>query len=168
MVGLGSNQRRSRWFVQLASAWLSVTSGIISDREAEHNCEPEEARDDHKLSAAGAVLAVHEEQNHQCCLNCCNSQRDHDVHPTEIPARGKDRQERARHQRKENDSIDFRRYDVFRHGLLRSRQMAINQIQQREQINPDDVHEVPVQADIFDGGIVVRVKSSLRRLHNEP
>src|SRR5262245_26535958 len=31
-------------------------------------------------------------------------------------------------------------------SLMSSPQVAVNQVQQREQVDPDDIHEVPVQA----------------------
>jgi len=39
--------------------------------------------------------------------------------------------------------------------------MAIDQIEQREQENPDDIDKVPIEADIFDRRIVVLVEAAL-------
>src|SRR4029077_18869551 len=39
--------------------------------------------------------------------------------------------------------------------------MSVDQIQQREKINPDNIHKVPVQAAHFDGRVVLRRVTSL-------
>jgi hypothetical protein len=46
--------------------------------------------------------------------------------------------------------------------------MPIDQIQQREQINPNNVNEVPVQAYIFDGRVVIGVEAAFAGLQNQP
>src|SRR5258707_8031507 len=46
--------------------------------------------------------------------------------------------------------------------------MTINQIEQWEQKNPDDIDEMPVQADIFYGRVVFRRKAAARRLFDQP
>src|SRR5580704_16108958 len=47
--------------------------------------------------------------------------------------------------------------------------MQVDQIQQREQKNPDDVHEVPVQTAVLDGHVVIAGKAALPRIdeHDE-
>src|SRR5579872_4185703 len=42
--------------------------------------------------------------------------------------------------------------------------LSINQIQQREKIDPDNIHEVPVQAPDFDGSVVLRAVAPLPRM----
>ena len=104
------------------------------------------------LVRSRAVFAVHEKENDQRGFDGGDDQRDHDVQQAEISDR---RQRRSvpvpDHQRQKNHGVYFRRYDVFRHAILHLRQMPVDQIQQREQINPHNVNEVPVQADVFDG-----------------
>src|SRR6266403_2229226 len=46
--------------------------------------------------------------------------------------------------------------------------MTINQIEQWEQKNPDDIDEMPVQADIFYGRVVFRRKAAAQRFFDEP
>jgi hypothetical protein len=41
--------------------------------------------------------------------------------------------------------------------------MPADQIQQREQINPDDIDQVPVQARVFDRRVVSRASNALSR-----
>src|SRR2546425_9799076 len=43
---------------------------------------------------------------------------------------------------------------------LRASRMPVNQIEQRKQINPDYVYEVPVQASHLDGSVVVGGEAS--------
>src|SRR5258707_15020891 len=46
--------------------------------------------------------------------------------------------------------------------------MTIDQIEQWKQKNPDDIDEMPVQADIFYGRVVFRRKAAARRFFDEP
>src|SRR5882724_7714992 len=46
--------------------------------------------------------------------------------------------------------------------------VAINQIEQGEQENPHNVDEVPVEADIFDGRLVLRREAAAQRFLDEP
>src|SRR5260370_14750455 len=46
--------------------------------------------------------------------------------------------------------------------------VAIDQIQQREQENPNDIDEVPVEADILDGRVVLRREAAAQRFLDEP
>src|SRR6266404_5107255 len=46
--------------------------------------------------------------------------------------------------------------------------VAIDQIQQREQENPNDIDEVPVEADILDGRVVLRREAAAPRFLDEP
>src|SRR5882757_8649199 len=46
--------------------------------------------------------------------------------------------------------------------------MAFNQIEQREQENPDDINEVPVQTDVFNGRIVVGIEAAFAGFQNQP
>src|SRR5215470_7632082 len=48
-----------------------------------------------------------------------------------------------------------------------SDQMTVDQVQQREKENPDDIDEVPVKADVFDGRVVVCVKAAFTRFQNK-
>src|SRR5215813_7530995 len=41
-------------------------------------------------------------------------------------------------------------------SLISFPQVAVNQVQQREQVNPDDIDEVPVQSRYIHGGHVLR------------
>src|SRR5579863_1741658 len=55
---------------------------------------------------------------------------------------------------------------MFRHGLCSLKRLSINQVQQREQINPDDIHKVPIQPANLNGGVIlwaVRVLPGLER-----
>src|SRR5262249_16569580 len=45
--------------------------------------------------------------------------------------------------------------------------MAVNQIEQRKQENPDNIYEVPVKTDIFDRRVVVLVETPLARFEDE-
>src|ERR1700738_1223006 len=46
--------------------------------------------------------------------------------------------------------------------------VAIDQIQQREQENPNDIDEVPVEADVFHGRVVFRREAAAQRFLDEP
>src|SRR3954466_14898649 len=46
--------------------------------------------------------------------------------------------------------------------------MTVNQVQQREQENPNDIDEVPVEADELDGRVVLRRKTAAQGLLEEP
>src|SRR5712664_288952 len=46
--------------------------------------------------------------------------------------------------------------------------VAIDQIQQREQENPNDIDEVPVEGDIFDRRVVLRREAAAQRFLDEP
>src|SRR5713226_80019 len=46
--------------------------------------------------------------------------------------------------------------------------VAINQIEQREQENPNDIDEVPVEADVLDRRVVLRREATAQRLLDEP
>src|ERR1700682_4748318 len=46
--------------------------------------------------------------------------------------------------------------------------MAIDQIKQRKQENPDDINEVPVQTYVFNGGVVIFVEAALPGYQDEP
>src|SRR6202521_4627907 len=46
--------------------------------------------------------------------------------------------------------------------------MTINQIEQRKQENPNDIDEVPVEANVFNGSVVLRREAAAQRFLDEP
>jgi hypothetical protein len=148
---------------------------VIAHGHEEHDGEPEHGSDDDKLGALGAVLAVHEEEDDERGFEDGDSERDDDVQAgevcVEIDLGGGDGENGADHQNAEYGEVDLgRNYVVFRHALafLPKPSVAIDQIEQREQENPNDINEVPVETDIFDGSVVLRREAAAQRFLDEP
>src|ERR1700739_2103936 len=51
---------------------------------------------------------------------------------------------------------------------MKSSRMPVNQIEQREKIDPDNIDEVPVETANLDGSVVFRCEASLPRHGQEP
>src|SRR5438309_4069366 len=102
------------------AAGLGLAGGVVGQREAKHDGEPEKAGDDHKLRAPGAVFAVHEEENDERHFDGGDGQSENDVPATEVDFSGLDGQIRAKKKRAENCGVKLWGNDVvlriFRHA----------------------------------------------------
>ena len=89
----------SRWLRETADARLGFvrTGGVISERESQHDGEPEDRANDDELGALGAVAGVHEVENDERSLNRGDGESDDDIEWTEIPERGPDGEPCADH-----------------------------------------------------------------------
>src|SRR5258708_21178118 len=52
--------------------------------------------------------------------------------------------------------------------VLLTASVAIDQIEQRKQENPNDIDEVPVEADVFNGRVVLRREAAAQGFLDEP
>src|SRR5258707_3401278 len=59
-------------------------------------------------------------------------------------------------------------YSDTRLPFLLTPSVAIDQIEQRKQENPNDIDEVPVEADVFNGRVVLRREAAAQRFLDEP
>jgi len=118
---------------------------------------------------------VHEEQNYQRGFKRRNGQRDDDVHSrknvVQVYFSSPNRQTRTNHKRREDRKVDFRRNDMMFGQTLPPATvslMPVDEIQQREQKDPHNVDEVPIQAHQFHWGVVLRRKAAPQRFPEEP
>src|ERR1700737_2475434 len=148
---------------------------VVAHGHEEHDGEPKDRSDDDELGALGAVFCVHEVEDDERGFEDGDGQGDDDIEAGEISVEvdlgGGDGQHGADHENAEYGEVDFgRNYVMFRHALafLPKPSVAIDQIEQREQENPNDIDEVPVEADVLDGSVVLRREAATQRLLDEP
>src|SRR5205807_1819504 len=106
----------------------------------------------------GELLAgmpdVHEEKRDQSRLYSSNRQRNRSIERAKVQPSREHGQPGAQEQSDEYSEVTWkgRRFCVSSHAksyLCRSFLMPVDQIEQREKINPDNVDKVPVQAADF-------------------
>src|SRR6266851_3425339 len=51
---------------------------------------------------------------------------------------------------------------------MQASRVTVDQVKQREQVDPNDIYKVPVQAPHFNGSVVLRSEASLPRHEQEP
>src|SRR5580700_2356647 len=149
-------------------------AGVIAKSQRKHDREPEDAGDDNELGAFGAVIRVHEEQHDEQGFTGGDYQGHDDVQASvvmiEVHGGRVDGGAREHHEHDENQKIEFWRNNVLGHACLSrvSLLMPVNQIQQREKINPDNIDEVPIETDVLDGRVVLRRKTARDGLFDQP
>lgn len=114
---------------------------------------------------------MHEVEDNQDGLGSGNGKGDDDIPRPEISQRSFDGEKRTQQQSEQDNHVKFWRDDVFRHKRLSSAPsngVPINQIEQSEQINPHNVDKVPVQTHHFDRSIVAGGETALKRLLDDP
>lgn len=109
---------------------------------------------------------VHEEEGYKRSLHCGDQDRDDDVRRTEVETGGGDGNDGQNQQSDENREIGFPiaaivvRVSV---GVIAHEFRLSNQVQQREEVDPDQIDQVPKQADQIDGRVVTRSKMAFDR-----
>src|SRR5882762_6686115 len=146
------------------------TRVVITEGESQHDGQPENGADDDQLGALGTVARMHEVENHQRGLDRGNGESDDNIIFAEVLESGPNGDAGAKHQGQENDSVNSWRNDVLGHAILSQTLLAVpvNQIQQREQIDPHNIDKVPVQTHDFNGGVVLRREAAAERIPDEP
>src|SRR5438876_10926909 len=103
------------------TAGLGLAGGVVGQREAEHDGEPEKAGDDDELRAPGAVFAVHEEENDERHFDGGDEQSEHDIPGAEVDLGGLNGQPSAKKKRAENYGVKLwgnNVMSIFRHAKV--------------------------------------------------
>src|SRR6266699_4524754 len=112
---------------EAAFAGLSFmrTCVVIAQRKHEHDRQPEDRTYDDPLSALGTVAGVHEVENNERGLDGGDDESDDYVELMKILERGPNGDAGTKHQRRENDDINFWRNNVLGHAQLSYRCLSI-------------------------------------------
>jgi hypothetical protein len=149
---------------------MQAARAVVHERKDQHNGEPEDGADNHKLGALGAITRMHEIENDKRGFEGGDGQSDDNIISTEVVIRRPNGGGCSSHQNQKDGNVDFRRNDVFGHAVLSPTLLLVpvNQIQQREQIDPHNIDEVPVQPYDFDGRVVLRPVTAAEGSFDEP
>jgi hypothetical protein len=134
----------------------------VGGSQTDEDSEPEERRQKHHTHHARTPAEVHEEKHHQRCLAAGDDERHNGVPLAQIHichSRGQDGQ---RQEHAENGEVGFLRNNVTLHLVSPS-----DQIQEREEKNPDNVHEMPVEAGSLHRIKMVRSEVAFPRLDQQ-
>src|SRR6267378_6162931 len=94
------------------------TSVVVAERESQHDGQPEDGTDDHKLGAFGTVTGVHEVENDESGFDSGDAESDDDIEFAEVLEGGPHGEAGAEHQGCEDKQIDFWRNNVLGHATL--------------------------------------------------
>src|SRR6202521_4570878 len=113
---------------------------------------------------------MHEVENDEGSLDRGDGESDDNIEFTKILECGPNGDGGAEHQGRKDDDVNSRRNNVLGHARLLQTLLPVpvNQIQQREQIDPHNIDEVPVQTHDFNGGVVLRREAASEGTFDEP
>src|ERR1700674_2093701 len=113
---------------------------------------------------------MHEVENDEGSLDRGDGESDDNIEFSKILECGPNGDGGAEHQGRKDDDVNSRRNNVLGHARLLQTLLPVpvNQIQQREQIDPHNIDEVPVQTHDFNGGVVLRREAAAERAPDEP
>src|SRR5579862_1238668 len=132
---------------------VPVARAVVGQAQEQQQQQPKERRDDDHLGEFFArVFHVHKEKDNQKGFEGGNEQGHDGIERAEIDERHGGRHHSKNHEPDPDRVIDFARNDVFRHGS--PQRFPVDQIQEREQVDPDNVDEVPVESADFYRRIV--------------
>src|SRR5262249_27380607 len=120
-------------------------------KESEEKYSGHDGDDSHLLAD---ILYAHEEKHDQQAFRRGDGEGNRRGSPAEIDTRHRGCDDGQNHERDPNDNVKTFGRDVCRHESSLCVLMT-DQVEQRVQINPHQVDEVPVQPGVFDRVVVI-------------